>query len=449
MKRSKILFSALKVPFDYMFVVGAFMLAYFTRLQTDYDYIWNFNEFLKFTLVMAPIWILFFALQKLYVPSEKGHTFEEASRIIIGSLAATLISISYIFLSRTDFFSRLIIFYALAYSILLISTYRIVANLLRSYLYKFDIGVIRLAIIGNRGIAKLVINNLKTDLSWGYKIIKTLDHNALEKIQSVITSNIDEVIMADPYASDKQITRILNYCAERGIGFKVIPNLFRAQTAKVDLQLIAGIPMIEYQRTPLFGWGGIYKRIFDIITSIILLIILSPIYFLAVIGVKLSSPNGPILFRQKRVGLGRQFSFLKFRTMNPDAHKLHKKYIKKYGNMFKLKNDPRIYPLGKFLRKFSIDELPQIFNVLKGDMSLIGPRPPMPEEVEHYNEWQRKRLGVKPGITGLWQVSGRSNVDFDEWVRLDIYYIENWTLWLDFVILLKTIWVVVRGRGAY
>jgi len=131
------------------------------------------------------------------------------------------------------------------------------------------------------------------------------------------------------------------------------------------------------------------------------------------------------------------------------AEKEHEKYIQKYGNMFKLSHDPRATPLGRILRKTSLDELPQFFNVLKGDMSLIGPRPPLPSEVERYTTWQRKRLGVKPGITGLWQVSGRSELSFDEWVRLDAYYIENWSLWLDLQIFLRTLWVIIRGRGAY
>ncbi len=169
---------------------------------------------------------------------------------------------------------------------------------------------------------------------------------------------------------------------------------------------------------------------------------------IVVILIKLTS-RGPILFRQERVGLDRNFIFYKFRTMYANADKKHGELMRKHGIMFKLENDPRITPLGKFLRKTSLDELPQFFNVLKGEMSLIGPRPPMPEEVALYNKWQKKRLGVKPGITGLWQVSGRSEVSFNEWVKLDVYYIENWSLWLDCQILLKTIVVVLKGRGAY
>ncbi len=205
---------------------------------------------------------------------------------------------------------------------------------------------------------------------------------------------------------------------------------------------------MEFSRTPLDGWGRIIKHLTDLFGSIILIVLTSPLMILTAVLVKLTS-RGPILFRQERVGLERNFTFYKFRTMRTGSEKEHEKYIKKYGNMFKLSNDPRLTPVGSFLRKTSIDELPQFFNVLRGDMSLIGPRPPMPEEVKKYTNWQKRRLGIKPGITGLWQVSGRSEISFDEWVRLDAFYIENWSLWLDCQIFLKTIWVVIKGRGAY
>ncbi|TSC93418.1 MAG: exopolysaccharide biosynthesis polyprenyl glycosylphosphotransferase [Candidatus Berkelbacteria bacterium Licking1014_7] len=449
MKRSKIIFSAVKVPLDYIFVSAAFLLAYFIRTYFEYDYVWGFNEYLRFTLGIAFLWVIIFVFLKLYIPQEKGRGFEELSRVVIGSFASTLLAISYIFLSRTDFFSRLVIFYALGFSILFVSIYRVILNFLQHYLYKFDVGIIRVAIIGNHGLAKTVINSLKNDKSWGYKIVKILDHNIFTKNLSVLGEGIDEVIVADTLASEKQISNLLEYCQEKGIGFKVIPNLFKVQSSKIDLTLLAGIPIIEYQRTPLFGWGAIYKRIFDIVAGLILILILSPVFIFCALGIKISSPNGPIFFRQKRVGLGEEFWFLKFRTMVPDAHKLHTEYIKKYGNMFKLKDDPRVFGFGKFLRKYSLDELPQFFNVLRGEMSLIGPRPPMSEEVKHYSAWHKRRLGIKPGITGLWQVSGRSDLDFDEWVRLDVYYIENWSLWLDLIILIKTIGVVLKGRGAY
>jgi exopolysaccharide biosynthesis polyprenyl glycosylphosphotransferase len=233
-----------------------------------------------------------------------------------------------------------------------------------------------------------------------------------------------------------------------GLGFKITPNLFLVRSSRVSVQSLVGVPILEFHRTPLDGWGQIIKRTSDIVMTAILLILLSPLMLLTALLVKLTS-KGPVLFRQERVGLEKNFIIFKFRTMNEKAPDDHQKMMKKYGVMFKLKRDPRLTPVGGFLRKTSLDELPQFFNVLKGEMSLIGPRPPMPAEVALYNNWQKKRLGVKPGITGLWQVSGRSELSFDDWVRWDAYYIENWSLWMDFQIFFKTIWVVFKSRGAY
>lgn len=450
LKKSKIILSAFKVPIDYLLVSLAFILAYYTRTQSSFSYIWDFNDFLKFTLSISPVWVIIFALLGVYNP--KVNSFKapgEITKIIIGNLAGTLIAMSWIFLSRTDFFSRLVIFYALTYSIIFLTLSRILLLALQRYLYQYEIGAVRLAVIGKRGIARVFINNLKRDKTHGYLIVRTFDNFNLGRISRLLSGGIDEVVLADPLLSDNQIHQILEFCEERGIGFKIIPSLLRVQMTKVDMSVIAGIPVIEYRRTPLDGWGAIAKRICDIFGSISLMIIFSPIFLFAAIGIKFTSPGAAVILRQKRVGVGGNFIFLKFRSMVPDAHLMHKKLIKQYGNMFKLKNDPRVIPFGRFLRQYSIDELPQLWNVLRGEMSLVGPRPPMPEEVKLYNAWHRKRLGIKPGITGLWQVSGRSDLDFNEWVRLDVYYIENWSLWLDFIIVLKTLGVVVKGRGAY
>lgn len=194
------------------------------------------------------------------------------------------------------------------------------------------------------------------------------------------------------------------------------------------------------------------KRAIDIIGAAALLLVLSPIFLLIAICIRIDS-RGPIIFRQKRLGFkGRGFVFYKFRSMSTDAEAsrgeiLHLNEVS--GPIFKMKNDPRITRIGRFMRRYSIDELPQIFNVLKGDMSFVGPRPPLPDEVEDYEDWQLQRLSITPGITCLWQISGRSNIGFDEWVQLDIKYINTRSLWLDLVILAKTIPAVLTGDGAY
>lgn len=200
------------------------------------------------------------------------------------------------------------------------------------------------------------------------------------------------------------------------------------------------------------GWQLAMKRAVDIVTSIFFLIALSPILVAAAIAVKLTSP-GPLLYIQDRVGKdGRAFRFAKFRSMRDGAHTelddlRHLNEVD--GPVFKIREDPRITPVGRFMRKYSIDELPQLFHVLTGSMSLVGPRPPIPAEVATYDEWQKQRLSVKPGITCIWQVSGRSDLDFETWVELDVEYIRTWKPSLDFLILLKTLPAVISARGAY
>lgn len=194
------------------------------------------------------------------------------------------------------------------------------------------------------------------------------------------------------------------------------------------------------------------KRVIDVIGALVLLLLLSPVFLIIVICIKLDS-KGTIIFRQKRLGLGgRAFVFYKFRSMCVDAEKSKTKILhlnEVSGPIFKIRNDPRITRVGKFMRRYSLDELPQLFNVLKGDMSFVGPRPPLPDEVEQYEEWQLRRLSVIPGITCLWQISGRSKLSFDEWVKLDLQYIDSRSIWLDIIILLKTIPAVISADGAY
>jgi len=295
-------------------------------------------------------------------------------------------------------------------------------------------------------LARIFQNNYR----YGFKVEKIIDSDAVSKIEDIIEKyKIDEVVITDEKLPEKKALKILNYCQIVGINFKMSPTLLKAKIIALEFDSIESIPLLDLKRTPLDGWGKIIKRMLDIIISLVMIIVLSPIMLLVAIIIKITSPKGPVLFKQSRVGLRKNFNFIKFRSMHPDAEKLHQEYIKKYGNMFKLKNDPRVTKFGSFLRKTSLDELPQFITVLKGDMSIVGPRPPMPQEVELYSVKEKKRLGVKPGMTGLWQVSGRSNTSFDEWVRLDIFYIENWSLWLDISIMVKTLWTILGKRGAY
>ncbi|MFY9527629.1 MAG: sugar transferase [Candidatus Acidiferrales bacterium] len=264
---------------------------------------------------------------------------------------------------------------------------------------------------------------------------------------------VDEVVMALPFRSmHDQASRIAALCEEQGITVRVLTNIFDLKLAHSSAEELEDDPLITHSTGWVEGWPIFAKRVLDFTISSILITLISPLLLVVAVLIKLTSP-GPVLFVQKRLGLNkRRFNVYKFRTMVLDAERQmsqieHLNEVS--GPVFKIKNDPRITTIGRFLRKTSIDELPQLFNVLIGDMSLVGPRPLPVRDYEGFNEdWQRRRFSVRPGITCLWQVRGRSSIPFEKWMELDLQYIDKWSLWLDFQILIRTIPAVLKGSGA-
>jgi len=452
LKRSELFFTFILIPIDALMVVLAVILSYKFRLFFNVVptvYLEPFNDYLRFFVLALPVWFLVFLINGLYSISDRRNALNEIGKIIVAVSATVALIMAYIFLSRTFFFSRLIVAEIWVFAIFLLALGRYLIRVIQRILYRYKIGVHRVIILGHNSMTKPIEKELKTNRSLGYEIVKVIDQDGIDKLATIVKNNpCDEIMITDANLPESKTAEVLEFCRLNGLAFKMTPNLFLVRSSHVSIQSLAGVPILEFHRTPIDGWGKIIKRICDIFMSIILIILLSPLMLLTALLVKLTS-EGPILFRQERVGLDKNFTFYKFRTMKENAQLEHQKLMQKHGLMFKLKKDPRLTSIGGFLRRSSLDELPQFFNVFKGDMSLIGPRPPMPQEVAQYNDWQKKRLGVKPGITGLWQVSGRSELSFDDWVRLDAYYIENWSLWMDFQIFFKTIWVVLKGHGAY
>jgi len=465
MKRSELIFNFLLIPVDILMIILSFIIAYYIRkYQGEVIFLWPIQEYGKFILLMVPFWIIIFALEGLYNPKKFKYGIDEFASIVISVSAGIMLVVAWIFLSRTLFFSRLVIIYSWVLGIFLVTFGRRIMRSLQQYLYRYNIGVHRLILIGNNSISYNLLKSIKTNQTLGYRLVGIItspddkDYNRKENIkilgsisdlEKIIKNHpIDDLILTDSNLADNRVLKIIEFCNEHQISFKQVPNMFDVSTSNVKTTALEGIPIIEFYRTPLQGWGKIAKRFFDIIFSFITLIILSPVFLMVAILIKCDS-KGPVFFRQDRVGANGNFKIFKFRTMYDGAEKKHAEYIKKYGNMFKLKNDPRTTKVGRVLRKLSIDELPQFINVFIGNMSVVGPRPPMPIEVKLYTAQERRRLGVKPGITGMWQVSGRSDVSFEEWVKLDVYYIENWTFWLDIKIILRTVRIVITGRGAY
>jgi exopolysaccharide biosynthesis polyprenyl glycosylphosphotransferase len=262
---------------------------------------------------------------------------------------------------------------------------------------------------------------------------------------------IDEIIFAVTRKKLDEMKQIFLMCEELGIRTRIAMNFFSNKVARIEIEELEGIPFLTFTTTPSNETQLAFKRLLDVTVSLAILALAAPVILLVALAIKATSP-GSVLFKQNRVGLnGRRFTLYKFRTMIEDAH-ARRSEVEHLNEMtapvFKAKDDPRITPLGRILRRFSFDELPQLWNVLKGDMSLVGPRPPIPEEVASYHRWHRRRLSMKPGLTCLWQISGRNNVDFERWMKLDLQYIDNWSPSLDFKILLRTIPVVLSGKGA-
>jgi len=275
----------------------------------------------------------------------------------------------------------------------------------------------------------------------------------LEDLGLVIRSmQVDEVIIALPAHMHKQCIRTVRLCERLGASFKLVPDIYELRLSRIDMEAVEGIPLIGIKQVSLNSLQRAITRIVDILVAILLIIIGSPLWLFMALAIRLNSP-GEVIYRSTRIGLnGKPFQVYKYRSMYKDSDQLKAAllaYNEAQGPLFKIKDDPRITPIGRFLRRTSFDEVPQLINVFRGEMSLVGPRPALPNEVAQYEEWQKERLAIKPGMTGLWQVRGRSDISFDEGVLMDLYYIENWSLRLYFQILLRTIPAVLFGRGAY
>jgi len=346
---------------------------------------------------------------------------------------------------------------------------------------KREINLIPTLVVGRGAEAALCIKEMRERRELGYRVIGVVESEdkeitevsfegvavvgSIKNLHEIVRdSNASEVIITDPNISGDLLFDVMVNCGRRrGVEFRIAPSLFNCIPRKTEIDQIGALPVITLFREPLSEIERFAKRASDILIALIALLILAPALIVIALLIKLES-RGAIIFKQERVGMdGRLFLFYKFRTMRAgNDDKEHREYLKNYISgaeetnlgdeekpVFKLKNDSRVTIIGKYLRRLSLDELPQFLNVLRGDMSIVGPRPPIPYEVEAYQLWHRKRLDMKPGITGLWQVSGRNRLTFEEMVKLDLYYIENWSLLLDLKIILRTLPAMLKGDNAY
>ncbi len=424
-----------------------------------------FDWYLPLLALILVIWPLVFYALGLYGRQGRSlHT--ETSGLVTGVGVAGLLMMAVIFGAKLSYISRPVIVLFLVLDVLLVAGGR---RLVRSLLLGGD-SRRALLVAGGAVEVERAAAAIDAHRDWGLEVVGLLTdgrwHEAPQSPHAVLGDYRDiprvaqethaaEVIIAPALhhlEELNQIAGIIQALEAQGTVVRLAVNFLPRSIARLSFdELSADLPLLTFSTTPGNEVRLAVRRVVDVVLSVSLLVLLSPLMLAIVVAIRMASP-GPVLFRQTRCGWhGRRFTFLKFRTMHPDADSL-KASLQPYNEMdgpaFKMTNDPRVFPLGGFLRRTSLDELPQLWNILRGDMSFVGPRPSVVEEVAQYEPWQRRRLSMKPGLTCLWQVSGRNELTFDEWMRLDLEYIDNWSLWLDLKIALKTVPAVLLGRGA-
>ena len=461
---------------DTFVLILALTLAYVLRVQYDnrplIADVYAF-EYLGGLLVILPFWIGTFALLGLYSPSVYNRRLAEWGRIAAGSFVGILLILGWEFVSEETLLpARLVALYALVGSFTLIVFEREFLRALRTTLFRYGVGTSRVLLIGSgSALTDLAVNLADTKHS-GYEVVaiagpkrlvpdslNVLHYPQVESALKFIDSNkITTIIQTDLYDQEERNQQILSAAQTRHISYNFIPGEPEFYTGKNTVDVFLGYPMISVSQTPLIGWGAIAKVIFDRVVSFALIVLLSPVFLLLFLAQKIFNP-GPIFYVSRRLSqFSKPVELIKLRSMNS-------KYGKKdaaeefrdmgredlaieYEKNRKVANDPRITRFGNLLRKTSLDELPQLFNVVRGDLSMVGPRPILPQEANFSRGRTALLHSVKSGVTGLWQVSGRSNLSFDERIELELFYAQNWSFWLDIKILFKTVAVVLFGRGA-
>lgn len=483
-KRSELFFSLILLPIDFLAILSAFVMAYALRVKIDERPVANplgIEFFLQIFLLVIPVWILFFAVNGLYnLSSQRGRLWELKS-IFVAVSSGVMFMIVLDFLSKTPIFpSKAVPVYAYGLSLVTVVVGRLLVRGIQRRLFRQGVGIYKVVIIGSGVLAQQLAAELNQRSRSGYEVIGVIDtaKGAQKRMSSFrvdlsLTNllnrlhggKIDEFIQADSSLGPEEVFEIVEYAANHHITYRFVPNQFGLFATHSELGTLAGMPMVAMKRTPLDGWGRIVKRLFDAVASLAGLIVLSPVFLVIALLIKFTDP-GPVFYSHKRLSrVGKSIRVYKFRSMRQEFATAEKYKGKNEVEIFaelgrpdlveeferdqKVKDDPRVSKIGAYLRRTSLDELPQLLNILRGDISMVGPRPIVPGELERYGTGRPTLLSLKPGLTGLWQVSGRSDVSYDERVKLDIYYIENWSLWLDIKIILRTVVIVLTRQGAH
>ncbi|HEY0407214.1 MAG TPA: sugar transferase [Pyrinomonadaceae bacterium] len=484
------------VAADVSIATLSFFVAFYLRegqpvaQQANGSWLWSarFAPYGALLLFIIPIRVLALKYYDLYRLRGEFSFVEDSLRVFKATAIGTLLIVAAAFLYRGGFqyrafsYARGVFVLDFALALGSLALVRFVVRSAQTFARRREVNLIPTLVVGRGPEAALCIKEMRERPALGYRVIGVVENGLIDESvpetfegvpivsdiaglpEAIRESRANEVIITDPRISgDALFDVMMRVGRRRGVEFRIAPSLFNCLPRKTEIDQIGALPMIRLFREPLSSVARIAKRVSDIIIAGVALLFLSPLWLIIAALIKLDS-RGHVFYKQERVGMdGRIFLFYKFRTMRLDADDAtHREYQRKYiagspdTNLgdeqrpaYKLLTDNRITRVGRLLRRLSLDELPQLLNVLGGDMSIVGPRPPIPYEVEAYELWHRKRLDMKPGLTGLWQVSGRNRLTFDEMVRLDLFYIENWSLLLDLKIILRTLPVMLRGDDAY
>jgi len=459
---------------DLLLALGSFWLACEIRSRlTTLRPLYPLSNYPWIVPLAVGIWVLVGLALGVYGEIRE----EEPQRVFADPLKVGLISTTLLFAItfafRLDIISRLLLGFYAALDLMAMTAFRLFARRFAGPLRRSVAGFRNFLLVGDAPEVAEIARTLEAHESHGVRLFgfvrvgagsepgASADQARLRGAYPVFTIPqfpellrqhvIDEVIFAVSKEELEKLADTFLLCEEEGVKTRVVLSFFPHVISKVYLERLGEKPLLTFSATPENEYLLLVKRVLDFVMALVLLIVFSPLFLVLALLIKLTS-KGPVLYRQTRCGLGgRRFTLYKFRSMQPDAD-LHREELEALNEMdgpvFKIRNDPRCTPIGRFMRRFSLDELPQLVNIFRGDMSFVGPRPPLAEEVDKYERWQRRRLRMPPGLTCLWALEGRSQLSFRRWMELDLEYIDHWSMTLDWKILLKTIPVVLLGRGA-
>jgi exopolysaccharide biosynthesis polyprenyl glycosylphosphotransferase len=451
-KRIQLLFAVA----DALLTLLAFELAYFTRTHVTLERVFFLAPHNQFLLICfsAVVWVALGSLQRVYEYLDSANPRRLLSNTFRQCVFATVLVILFQYLLRLDpTLSRSFLLLLFVYAFILLALFRWMSPRLIGAFQRGFGSPYHIVVVGNGEKASALARHLCEGSPFRIQVSAILREQDCGRELPVLLSRqvVDEVIFDVDSSKLSGLEDVFLQCDEEGIRTRVAVDFFPHVNSDVTLDRVGDAPLLTFSAAPLDDLRLLLKRFFDILASAAALAVLSPFLGAIALLIKITSP-GPIIFRQARCGLnGRRFIMYKFRSMveNADQLKPNLEHLSEREVAFKLARDPRVTTIGRWLRKFSIDEFPQLYNVLRGDMSIVGPRPPLPAEVDRYERWQRRRLRMRPGLTCLWAVCGRDRIDFNTWMRLDISYIENWSLKLDWSIILRSIPHVLAGRGAH